>query len=63
MPISSGWNSNNDALVDIAFDEYKAVPGGYVLPYAITLGGLGRVTMTRVEVNGSMNADALSRPK
>src|SRR5580698_2106290 len=60
---SSGWNSSNDALVDIAFDEYKAVPGGYVLPYAITLGGLGRVSMSRVEVNGSMNADALSRPK
>jgi hypothetical protein len=60
---SAGWNSSNDALVDISFDEYKAVPGGYVLPYAITLGGLGKVSMSRVEVNGSMNADALSRPK
>jgi hypothetical protein len=60
---SSGWNSNNDALVDLFFDEYKAVPGGYVLPYAITIGGLGRVNMSKVEVNGSMNVDALSRPK
>jgi hypothetical protein len=60
---SNGWNSNNDALVDLLFDEYKAVPGGYVLPYAITIGGLGRVSMNKVEVNGSMNVDALSRPK
>jgi hypothetical protein len=60
---SSSWNGNNDALVDLLFDEYKAVPGGYVLPYAITIGGLGRVSMSKVEVNGSMNVDALSRPK
>jgi hypothetical protein len=60
---SNGWNSKNDALVDLYFDEYKAVPGGYVLPYAITLGGLGKVSMTKVEVNGSMNADALRAPK
>jgi hypothetical protein len=60
---SSGWNSKDDALVDLYFDEYKAVPGGYVLPYAITIGELGRVSMTKVEVNGSMNADALRSPK
>jgi hypothetical protein len=60
---SAGWNSKNDALVDLYFDEYKAVPGGYVLPYAITFGGLGKVSMTKVEVNGSMNADALRAPK
>jgi hypothetical protein len=60
---SSGWNSKNDALVDLYFDEYKAVPGGYVLPYAITFGGLGKVSMTKVEINGSMNADALRAPK
>jgi hypothetical protein len=60
---SSSWNGNNDALVDLLFDEYKAVPGGYVLPYAITIGGLGRVSMSKVEINGSMNVDALSRPK
>jgi len=39
------------------------VPGGYVLPYAITFGGLGKVSMTKVEINGSMNADALRAPK
>jgi hypothetical protein len=60
---SAGWNSKNDALVDLSFDEYKAVPGGYVLPYAITMGGLGKVSFTKVEVNGSMNADALRSPR
>ena len=60
---SNGWNSKDDALVDLYFDEYKAVAGGYVLPYAITIGELGRVSMTKVEVNGSMNADALRSPK
>jgi hypothetical protein len=60
---SAGWNSKDDALVDLYFDEYKAVPGGYVLPYAITIGALGKVAMTRVEVNGSMNVDALRAPK
>jgi len=59
---SSGWNSKNDALVDLYFDEYKAVPGGYVLPYAITFGGLGKVSMTKVEIIGRMNADALRAP-
>jgi hypothetical protein len=60
---SASWNANSDAPVDLLFDEYKAVPGGYVLPYAITIGGLGRVSMSKVQVNGSMNVDALSRPK
>jgi hypothetical protein len=50
-------------MVDLYFDEYKAVPGGYVLPYAITIGALGKVAMTRVEVNRSMNVDALRAPK
>ncbi len=60
---SAGWNSKDDALVDLYFDEYKAVPGGYVLPYAITIGALGKVAMTKVEVNGSMNVDALRAPR
>ncbi len=58
-----GWVGKGDATVDIGFGEYKVIPGGYVLPYSITIGGLGKVNITKVQVNGSVNADALSRPR
>jgi len=58
-----GWNGNADAMVDIGLDDWRAIPGGYVLPYAITIGGLGKVVITKCQVNGTVNVEGLSRPR
>jgi hypothetical protein len=58
-----GWNSKADGMVDISFADYKILPGGYIFPYSITIGGLGKVSVTKVEVNGNINVDALSKPR
>jgi hypothetical protein len=60
---SGGWAGQADGIVDIGFGDYKAIPGGYVLPYSITIGGLGKVVISTVKINGSVNVDALSRPR
>ncbi|HWB93942.1 MAG TPA: hypothetical protein VG605_18940 [Puia sp.] len=60
---SGGWNGNVDGMVQIGLDDWRAIPGGYVLPYAVTIGGLGKVTITKVQVNGTVNVDALSKPR
>ena len=60
---NGGWSGNTDGMVDIGLDDWRAIPGGYVLPYAISIGGLGKVTITKVQVNGSVNVDALSKPR
>lgn len=60
---NGGWSANADGMVDIGLDDWRAIPGGYVLPYAITIGGLGRVAITKVQVNGNVDADTLSKPR
>ena len=60
---NGGWNANADGMVDIGLDDWRAVPGGYVLPYAITIGGLGKVTINKCQVNGTVNVGELSKPR
>lgn len=60
---NGGWSANADGMVDIGLDDWRAIPGGYVLPYSISIGGLGRVTITKVQVNGNVDADVLSKPR
>jgi hypothetical protein len=60
---NGGWSANADGMVDIGLDDWRAIPGGYVLPYAITIGGLGKVVIDKVQVNGNMDVDALSKPR
>jgi hypothetical protein len=46
------------------YSDYKVIPGGYVFPYTITLSPYGaRVQIGKIEVNGVIDADALSKPK
>src|ERR1700744_2278350 len=47
-----GWGANADGIVDIGLDDWRAIPGGYVLPYAITIGGLGEGGFTKGLENG-----------
>lgn len=60
---NGGWSADADGMVDIGLDDWRAIPGGYVLPYAITIGGLGKVVISKVQVNGNVDADLLSRPR
>jgi len=60
---NGGWSANADGMVDIGLDDWRAIPGGYVLPYAITIGGLGKVAIDKVRVNGDVDVEALSKPR
>ena len=60
---NGGWSANADGMVDIGLDDWRAIPGGYVLPYSITIGGLGKVAIAKVQINGNVDVDLLSRPR
>lgn len=60
---NGGWSANSDGTVDIGLDDWRVVPGGYILPYAITIGGLGKVIIHTVQVNGNVDVEALSKPR
>jgi hypothetical protein len=57
-------NTTPAGVVVTDFSDYKIIPGGYIFPYTIALSPYGaRVTIKKIEVNGNVDADALSRPK
>jgi hypothetical protein len=57
-------NTTPAGVVTTDFSDYKIIPGGYIFPYTIALSPYGaRVTIKKIEVNGNVDADALSRPK
>jgi len=59
----TGWNGASDGSVTIDYADYKKGPGGYVLPYSITVSGLGvPITIQKVEINSTVDVDGLSRP-
>jgi hypothetical protein len=59
-----GPEGHPDAEVVTEYSDYKVIPGGYVFPHAITLSPYGaRVTITKIEVNGYVDVDALGKPK
>ena len=50
--------------VTIEYSDYKVIPGGYIFPSTIALGLYGaKVSISKIQVNGNVDADALSRPK
>jgi hypothetical protein len=60
----SGAEQHPDGAVSTEYSDYKVIAGGYVFPHAITLSPYGaKVKILRIEVNGSVDADVLSRPK
>lgn len=57
-------NATPTGQVTTEFSDYKIIPGGYIFPYTISLSPYGaRVSIKKLEVNGNVDADALSRPK
>ena len=46
------------------YSDYKVIPGGYVFPHTIVLSPYGaRVQIGKIEVNGNVDAELLSKPK
>lgn len=58
-----GWRWAPDGLIDIRFGDYRDTRGAYIFPYSMRIEGLGRVEIRKIEVNGNVDADALSKPK
>jgi hypothetical protein len=60
----SGPAAHPDAEVVTEYSDYKVIPGGYVFPHTITISPYGaKVQIGKIEVNGYVDADALSKPK
>jgi len=58
----SAVHPEGDVVTD--YGDYKVIPGGYVFPHTITLSPYGaRVHIGKIEVNGVVDADVLSKPK
>jgi hypothetical protein len=58
------WNNNADNEVTVEYGDYKKGPGGYVLPYSISVNGIGApIIIQKVEINKTVDVESLSRPK
>jgi hypothetical protein len=56
------WNGNPGDPVTIEYADYKKGPGGYILPYSITVNGIGApIIIQKVEINSTVDVDGLSR--
>ena len=52
---------DNEVTIDYA--DYKKGPGDFVLPYSITVSGIGApIVIRKVEINKTVDVDGLSRP-
>jgi hypothetical protein len=60
---SLGLHAIQDGTIDIHFIDYRNTRGAYIFPFGLSVDGLGRIEFNKVEVNGTVDADALSRPK
>jgi hypothetical protein len=60
-----GWRGNGgDDTVDIRFGDYRNTRGGYVFPFLITISGLeANIKVEKIDINGNVDVDGLSRPK
>ncbi len=62
--ILPGSAEHPEAEVVTDYSDYKVIPGGYVFPHTITLSPYGAtVHIGKIEVNGVVDADMLSKPK
>jgi hypothetical protein len=53
-----------DGEMRIDFNDFKPTPNGFMFPYTIIAGGFGaRSSVTKLEINGSVDVAALSKPK
>ncbi|HTR28597.1 MAG TPA: hypothetical protein VMH27_04975 [Puia sp.] len=60
----AGSEGHPEGEVVTEYGDYKVIPGGYVFAHSIVLSPYGaRVRITKIQVNGSVNSDVLSKPK
>jgi hypothetical protein len=56
------WNGNTQSAVTVDYGDYRKAPGGYILPYSITVSGIGApIIVKKVEINSTVDVDGLSR--
>jgi hypothetical protein len=61
--IGGPWSGASDSQVTIEYGDYRKAPGDYILPYSITVSGLGApIIVRKVEINKTVDVDGLSRP-
>jgi len=58
-----GWHGPADGSIDIRFYDYRNTRGAYIFPFGMMIAGLGRVNVSKIEVNGTVDVEALSKPK
>ena len=58
-----GMHGPADGTIDIRFEDYRDTRGAYIFPFGMMIAGLGRLTINKVEVNGTVNLADLSKPK
>jgi hypothetical protein len=62
--ILPGGEGHPEGGVVTDYGDYKVIPGGYVFAHTITLSPYGaRLQIGKIEVNGVIDSDALSKPK
>jgi hypothetical protein len=62
--ILPGGSEHPEGGVVTDYGDYKVIPGGYVFPYTIVLSPYGaRIQIGKIEVNGVIDVDSLSKPK
>ena len=60
----AGSEGHPEGEVVTEYGDYKVIPGGYVFAHSIVLSPYGaRVRITKIQVNGAVDADVLSKPK
>jgi hypothetical protein len=60
----TGMEEHPNGEVVTEYSDYAVIPGGYVFPHAITFSPYGaKVRITKIQVNGTVDADTLSKPK
>ena len=56
-----GWHMPPDGNIDIRFDDYRNTRGAYIFPFGMTIAGLGRINIKKIEINGTVDVKALSK--
>jgi hypothetical protein len=60
---SLGLNVVSNGILDIRFIDYRNTRGAYIFPFGLKVQRLGTMDFKKVEVNGTVDVEALSKPK
>lgn len=58
-----GWKGPPDGSIDIRFYDYRNTRGTYIFPFGMMIEGLGRINISKIEVNGTVDEEELTKHK